>query len=128
MRKYTKNTLKKQLTKLVSQIQVLTDTKTKLTPEQDKTFLVNEFVMDELKRALSLVDTDFTKCCELICNIPSHIVNPGPHATKKYKYVGSGEIYAATDSMRHTVRMLPDSAFKSKPPKNATNNMLFLRA
>lgn len=124
--KYSRKNLKKQLKSTIDEIQLLKDSKTPLSNEENQTLLANEEVISTLKEALSLFETDFNKSCELICEIPYLIVSPSKKTNlKKYKFVGSNEVYSRTDSLRHHIRMLSESDFSNK---KIWNNTLILGA
>lgn len=123
--KFSKSLLKRHLTNLINKAQIITDTKTKLSSKDQKKVLMNQFTYNQLVEAQSLMDSNFSKCCELICDIPYRIVEPQPSVTKSRQYVGSILVYSKTDTLRHIIRMLPKETFKNQQvPSNMTNNII----
>lgn len=123
-KKFTRNNLKRMLSNTVDKLQLLESETTPLNKKQDKTLLANQKIISMLKEALEKYDTDFNKSCELICEIPYNIVNPGSDMDK-YPIIGSSATYSRTDTLRHYVRMLPETDFSNK---NVWNNVLVIGA
>lgn len=123
-KKFTRNNLKRILTNTIKKMQLLENETTSLDKKQDKLLLANQKVISMLKESLEKFDTDFNKSCELICEIPYNIVNPGKDINK-YPFVGSSATYRITDTLRHYIRMLPESDFSNK---NIWNNVLIISA
>lgn len=123
-RKYTRRQLKRLLTNTLKKVELLKDPKVALTPKENKTLLANQRVIDQLNEALELFDKNFNRSCELICEIPYQIVSPSPKVNiKKYPIIGSNEVYSRTDTLRHYVRMLPETDFENS---KIWNNVLVL--
>jgi len=112
--KFTRNSLKRMLINTINKIQPLPEENASLSKKDNKILMGNERVIKDLNKALQIFDKDFNKACELICNLPYQMV--GPHSEinlKQNPIVGSDAAYSRTDTLRHYVRMLPETDFSN---------------